>query len=105
MADRTRRAEARAQRQQGAVDALAAVEDPMNDEDSDDHEEMGEAPVRVPQRRLRGPAVAPPLALDPGMWLNIINVKPPYLTNFEIESMKTFVLDYKSYSQKCPRQL
>ena len=42
MADRARRAEARAQRGQEAVDALAAVEDPIkNDEDSDDDEEMG----------------------------------------------------------------
>ena len=40
MADHARPAEAWAQRRQ---DALAAVEDPMNDEDSDDNEEMGEA--------------------------------------------------------------
>ena len=66
---------------------------------------MGEAPVRVPQRRVRGPAVVPPLALDPGMWLNMVNVKPPYLADLEIESMKKFVLDYKRYSRKCPRQL
>ena len=50
--------------------------DPMNDEDLDDNEEMGEAPVRVPQRRVRCPA-ASPLALDPRMWLNMVNVKPP----------------------------
>ena len=52
---------------------------------------MEEAPVRVPQRRVRGPAVAPPLTLDPGMWLNVANVKPPYLANLEIESMKKFI--------------
>ena len=98
MADRARRAEARAQRRQDAVDALAAVEDPTNEEDSDDNEEMGEAPYRVL-------AVAPPLALDPGMWLNMVNVKPLYLANLEIESMKKFILDYKRYSQKCPRLL
>ena len=84
MADRARRAEARDQRRQEAVDALVLVEDPMNEEDSDDNEEMGEAPVRIPQRRVRGLAVAPPLALDPGMWLNMVNVTPPYLADLEI---------------------
>ena len=49
---------------------------------------MGEAPERVPQRRERGPAVAPPLALDPGIWLNMVNAKPPHLADLEIESMK-----------------
>jgi len=98
MADRARRAEARAQRRQEAVEALVVGEDMINDEDLDDNEEMEEAPVRVPQRRVRGPAVAP-LALDPGMWLNIVNVKPPYLADLEIESMKKFILDYKRYSQ------
>ena len=105
MVDLARRAEARAQRWQEAVDALAAVEDPMNDEDSDDNEEMGEALVRVPQRRVRNPVVAPPLALDPGMRLNMVNVKPPYLADSEIESIKKFALDNKRYSQKCPCQL
>ena len=84
MADRARRAEDRAQRRQEDVDALAAVEDPFNNEVLDDNEEMGEAPVRVPQRKVRGLAVASPLALDPGMWLNMVNVKPPYLADLEI---------------------
>jgi len=39
------------------------------------------------------------------MWLNMVNVKPLYLADLEIESMKKFILDYKWYSQKCPRQL
>jgi len=67
-----------AQSRQETVDAIAEVEDPIDDEDSDDYEEMNAAPVCVPQRRVRGRAVAPPLVLDLGMWLNIINVKPPY---------------------------
>ena len=41
-----------AQRRQESVDALAAGEDLINDEDLDDNEEMAEAPVRVPQRRI-----------------------------------------------------
>ena len=65
----------------------------MDEEDSDDNEEMEEALVRVPQRIVRGPVVAPQLALDPGMWLNMVNVKPPYLADLEIESMKKFMLD------------
>ena len=46
MADRTRRAEARAQRRQEAVDALVVVADPI-DEDSDDNEEMTTARPRT----------------------------------------------------------
>ena len=57
----------------------------MNKEDSDDNEEMEEAHVRVPQRRVRGPAVAPTL-----IWLNMVNAKPSYLSDLKIESMKKF---------------
>ena len=39
------------------------------------------------------------------MWLNMVNVKPPYLPDLEVESIKKFILEYKRYSQKCPRQL
>ena len=46
-----------------------------------------------------------PLAMDPGLWINMVNVKPPFLSDLEIESMKKFILEYKRYSQKCPRQL
>jgi len=81
MADCARCAQDRAQRRQEAVDALAAVEDPIDEEYSDDDEEMEEEHVRVPQRIVRGPALVPPLALNPGMWLNMINVKPPYLAD------------------------
>ena len=40
---------------------------------------MNEAPMLIPHRRVRGPAVAPTLALDLGMWLNMVNVKPLFL--------------------------
>ena len=33
-----------------------------------------------------------PLAMDPRLWLSMVNVKPPYLLDLEIESMKKFVL-------------
>ena len=39
------------------------------------------------------------------MWLNMVNVKTPYLADLELESMKKMILDYKRHSQKCPRQL
>ena len=46
-----------------------------------------------------------PAAINSGMWLNMVNVKTPYLADLELESMKKFILDYKRYSQKCPQQL
>ena len=45
------------------------------------------------------------VAIDPGMWLNMVKVKPPYLVNLKVDSMKNFILEYKRYSQKFPRQL
>ena len=54
MTDRARRAEARAQRRQEAAEAVVAGGDMENEKDSDDNEEMEEAPVRVPQRIVRG---------------------------------------------------
>ena len=53
MADRARHTEVWAQRQQEAVDALAVVEDQINDEDSVNNEELEKTPVRVPQRKER----------------------------------------------------
>ncbi len=63
--------------------------------------------IRIPGARARGgpPAAAIPAPIDPGMWLSMVNVKPPHLADLEVESMKKFILDYKRYSQKCPRQL
>ena len=73
------------------------------EDDSDDNEDMEEAPVRVTQWRVRGPVVAPLLALDPGMWLNMVCVKPPYLADLENERMKKFIL--RQLFSKCTRQL
>ena len=38
--------------------------------------------------RAQPPGALPPLAIDPGMLLNMVNVKPPYFVHLEIESMK-----------------
>jgi len=59
--------------------------------------------ARVLRRRAQPPGAVPPLAMDPGMWLNIVNVKPPYLLDLEIDGMTNFILEYKCYAQKCPR--
>ena len=56
--------------------------------------------ARVLRRRAQPPGAVPPLAMDPGMWLNIVNVKPPYLLDLEIDGMKNFILEYKRYAQK-----
>jgi hypothetical protein len=59
----------------------------------------------VPNPEVAAAASAAPIIVDPGMWLSMVNVKPPQLTDLEIESMKKFILDYKRYAQKCPEQL
>ena len=58
-------------------------------------------------RARAGPpaAAAIPSPIDPGMGLSMVNVKPPHLSDLEVESMKKFILDYKRYCQKCPQQL
>ena len=35
----------------------------------------------------------------------MVNVKPPYLVDLEIESVNKFILEYMRYSQKFPHQL
>ena len=44
--------------------------------------------VRVPRGRAQPPRAVPLLAMDPGMWLNMVIVKPPYRVDSEVESMK-----------------
>jgi len=46
--------------------------------------------------RAQLPRAVPPLAMDPGMWINMVNLKPPYL-DLEVESMKKIILEYKRY--------
>jgi hypothetical protein len=62
--------------------------------------------VPVPaQGQAAAVAAVAPMVMDPGMWLNMFNVKPPQLADIEIESMKKFILEHKSYFQKCSEQL
>jgi len=50
--------------------------------------EAVEEVVRVPRGKAQLSRAVPPLAMDPGMWLNMANVKFPYRVDLEIESMK-----------------
>ena len=62
--------------------------------------------VWVPRGKALPPRVVPPLAMNPGMWLNMVNVKTPYLVDLEIESMKNLFWSVRDrYAQKCLRQL
>jgi len=67
-------------------------------------EERDAAPLRIhiPGASARGgpPAAAIPAPIGPGMWLFMVNVKPPDLADLEVEIMKKFIQDYKRYSQK-----
>jgi hypothetical protein len=108
MNDRAQRAAARDLARQVAVGAVAGPV--ANDGDNSDDIEEVENPIAVPARGARRGAqaaapVAAPLVMDPGMWLNMVNVKTPQLSDLEVESMKKFILDYKRYAQKCPRPL
>ena len=46
--------------------------------------------MRIPHTRVRGPAVAP-LALDIGMWLNMVNVKSPNIADLDFFHWKIFI--------------
>ena len=48
-----------------------------------------------------------PLAMDPKLWLNMVNVIFLFfLLDLDIDSMKRYVdLEYKRYYHMCPRQL
>ena len=106
MNDRAQRALVRGQRREEAAAAQAPQQEvdldaPVQDLD-DIFEEREDIHARAPRARGRAPAAAFPAAIDPGMWLNMVNVKAPYLSDLELESMKKFILDYKRYSQRCP---
>ena len=101
MVDRGVQAARRAARRNGPVENatvnIAGVVDNQIDVESDSSSDnkLLEDVVRAPHGRARPPAMIAPLAMDPGLWLNMLNVKPPYLLGLEIESMKKFIFEYK----------
>ena len=108
---RSQRALARRNRYEAVeeVPAEPREENPAeSDTEEDILEEQDQVPLHIliPDARGRGgpPAAEVPAAIDPGMWLNMVNVKPPHFSDLEVESMNKFILDHKRYSQKCPRQ-
>ena len=70
------------------------LEDADVDANSPSDNEILEEVVRAPLGRARPPAVVDPLAIDPGMWLHMVNVKSPYLVDFEVDSTKNFILEF-----------
>ena len=55
--------------------------------------EIEEEVVRVPRERAQLPMAIPSLAMDPGMWLNMVNVKSPYLVDFGNQEYEKNVVD------------
>ena len=66
-------------------------------EESEILEEREQVPLRVRIQGARGrvgpPSAEVPGVIDPGMWLNMVNAKPPHLIDLDVESIKKF-LDY-----------
>ena len=89
------------------VDIAGNVDNHIDvDSDPSLDNELLEEVSRSPNGIARPPIVVAPLVMDPGLWLNMVNVKPPYLLDLEIERSNKFILEYKRYcAQKCPRQL
>ena len=73
MGDREGRAARMAARVENVV-----LEDADVDADSSSGNESLEEVVRAPLGRARPPAIVASSAMDPGMWINMVNVKPPY---------------------------
>ena len=86
------------------VDIGRVANDGESESGSSDGEVVEEV-VRLPRGRAQPPRAVPPLEMDLDMWLNMVDVKTPFLVDLEIESMKKIILANKRYSQTCPRQL
>ena len=69
-------------------DRAGIVDGGESEPESSDGEIVEEVVWVSPRGRAQPPRTVPPLAVDPGMWLNMVNVKPPYLVDLEIERMK-----------------
>ena len=103
---RGKRALARRNRRDAVEEVSAAPrEDNPVESDTEESEildEREQVPLRIRIPGARGrvgppaaevPAAEVPAAIDPGMWLNMVNVKPPHLSDLEVESVKKFILD------------
>ena len=98
MVDHGVRAARRAARRNGPVENVA-LDIAGNVDNQIDVEEV----VRAPHERVRPPAVIAPLTMDPGLWLNIVNVKPPYSLDLEIDSMKKVYSEVQEiFSEEAP---
>ena len=54
--------------------------------------------MRIPKRRVRCPVMAPQLALNPRMRLNMVTMKLPYLVDLERMKEVNIVFSYMSAS-------
>jgi len=106
MNDRAQRALVRGQRREEAAAAQAPQQEVDLDapaQDLDDiFEEREDIPARALRARGRAPAAAFPAAIDPGMWLNMVNVKTPYLADLELESLKSLFWIIKGLVKSSP---
>ena len=50
--------------------------------------EREDIPARVSGAKERAPSGALSPEIDPGMWLNMVNVNTPYLADLELDSKK-----------------
>ena len=91
MGDRAGRAAKRGARLENQASADVDIRRDVDDGESVSGSPDGKVPeevVRVPLGRAQPPRTVPPLAMDPGIWLNMVIVKPPYLVDLEVESIK-----------------
>ena len=66
------------------------VESDTEEDDILEEREAVPLRIRIPGARARSgpPAAEIPAPIDPGMWLSMVSVKPPHLSDLEVESMK-----------------
>ena len=65
------------------MDNIVLEDADVNADSSSGYESLEEV-ARSPLGRDSPPAVVAPLAMDQGMWLNKVNVKPTYLEDIEV---------------------
>ena len=105
MNDRAQRALARGHRGEEAAAAQALEQEVYLDVPAQDWDDIlkkqEDIPARVPRAIGRAPA-AFPAAIDPRMWLNMVNDMTPYLAVLELESMKSLFWIMKGIARSDP---